>query len=79
MTDPKTINIKPNPETHQLRFRLQFPGSTRREPIEFDLSYDASMGLMVALQQIQAQHKIPIPDPLRPHGKPNLSVVQVDD
>jgi hypothetical protein len=71
---PTKVEIKPNAEKTEFRFLLTFPG--RPQPVEFVLTGDGMMLVMGALQQLQAQHKIPIPKKTRPSGKPKLQIVR---
>lgn len=71
---PTLIKIKPNnQEKTEFRFLLSFPESPRQ--VEFEASANGLMNLMVGLQRLQALHKIPIPQRVRPAvRKPHLRV-----
>jgi hypothetical protein len=70
------IDIKPNADKSRFRFHLVFDGATQpAEPIEFEMAPDGMMTLMVGLQKLQEFHKLPIPEAVRPKGKPSLSIV----
>lgn len=70
---PTKLEIKPNAEKTEFRFLLSF----REQPRIFEFALDDAglMYLMHALQHLQARHRIPIPDQIRPRGKPTLRVV----
>lgn len=70
---PTKLEIKPNSEKTEFRFLLTFP--ERPQPIEFVTSSESAMAISRALQELQVRHKIPIPQYLRPRGKPALRVV----
>ena len=73
---PTKLEIKPNEEKTEFRFLLTFP--ERPQPVEFEVSSESVMMIMVGLQRLQARHKIPIPSSVRPKGKPQLRVVTDD-
>jgi len=74
---PTKLEIKPNAGKTEFRFLLTFP--ELQKPVEFFVDSDSMMSIMVGLQRLQALHKIPIPNHVRPRGKPNLRVVTDDD
>lgn len=74
---PTDIKITPNAERNEFRLHLTFP--EKPQILSFVLSADGLMYLLHALQHLQARKKIPIPDPMRTHGKPVLRVVTDDD
>lgn len=69
------IKISPLGDKTQFRFHLEFGASSPPESLSFELGADGMMVLMVALQKLQATHKIPIPESVRTKRKPSLSVV----
>lgn len=75
--EPAEVKIVPLDDKTRFRFRLRFRG--RAQPVEFDASADFAMGLLKALQHLQALHKIPIPATLRSKGKPILRVLKSDN
>ena len=74
---PTILEVKPNGERTEFRFRLTFP--EQPEPIEFSVSSESAMMMMHGLQTLQARYKIPIPDSIRPHGRPVLRIVMDDE
>ena len=74
---PNRLEIKPFNEGTEFRFLLSFP--SLQTPVEFETTARGAMGIMRALQSLQARHKIPIPDELRPSGPPTLTVVSGED
>jgi hypothetical protein len=74
---PTEFRVTPTAERTEFRFLLRFP--ERPQPIEFEMPSESVMMLMVGLQRLQAQHKIPIPRSVRPRGKPKLRVVVSDE
>jgi hypothetical protein len=71
---PTQMEIKPsNSEKTEFRFLLTFPSSPRQ--VEFEIPASGAMGLMRALQSLQVRHKLPIPRPMVPSGKPKLRIV----
>jgi hypothetical protein len=66
-------------EEKRFRFRLEFRECKPQEAIEFEMSAEKLMGLMVGLQKIQEHHKLPIPEQLRAKGRPNLVLVQSEE
>jgi hypothetical protein len=70
---PTKLEIKPNAEKTEFRFLLTF--RERPQLVEFVLASENVMAIMLGLQRLQARHKIPIPQALRPRGKPILRVV----
>jgi hypothetical protein len=61
----------------QFVFRLRFHG--RKQPVEFETSGDDAMSIMLALRELQAKYKLPIPQRPGTRGKPVLSIVRDDD
>jgi len=70
---PNKLEVKPNAEKTEFRFLLTFPA--RPQPVEFFVTSEGAMMILHGLQRLQALHKIPIPDSIRPKGKPDLRVV----
>jgi hypothetical protein len=56
----------------RLRFRSD---ESTQQLVEMDLRPSDLMAIMIALQQFQERHRIPIPANLRPQGPPALSIV----
>lgn len=75
----RQIHIDPNQARTEFRLRLHFVEGAEPDEMVLTLAPHELMALMVGLQQLQQRHGIPIPSNLRPHGKPNLVVVQEDD
>jgi len=69
----------PDKKTQSLTIRLDLESSGRKESISFSVPSDGLMFLMKAIQDYQVRHKIPIPDKLRPKGRPNLSIVSDEE
>jgi hypothetical protein len=74
---PSEIRIIPNKERTVFLFRLTF--RERPPPIEFMMDDAGAMLLLHGLKELQAKYKIPIPDQVRPRGKPKLRVVTSDE
>ena len=70
---PTMLEINPNAETTEFQFLLTFP--EQPQSVEFRISAESLMMLMVGLQRLQVQHRIPIPSSVRPEGRPQLRVV----
>jgi len=70
------LEVKPNREKTEFRFLLSFGEQPRQ--VEFSTSADGAMMIMHGLQQLQAFHKLPIPERIRPRGKPKLQLVKLD-
>jgi len=68
---------KEDGETRSILFRLRC--DARSQPVEFRTTASGAMFLMKCLQELQARHKIPIPQELRPSGPPTLSIVTDDE
>jgi hypothetical protein len=75
---PTTIGIHPSADRKLFRFRLEFREQVPQRLVEFETSADGAMGIMKALQNLQARHRIPIPANLRPKGR-ILRIVQPDE
>jgi hypothetical protein len=73
--NPSKVRIIPFAPEDRFQILLEFPESEKCAPISFSVSLSDAMGLMSALQTLQAKYKIPIPPSLRPSGPPVLSVV----
>jgi hypothetical protein len=58
-----------------IRLRFRSDENTQQPVVEMDFPPSDLMAVMVALQQFQARHRIPIPASLRPQGAPPLSIV----
>jgi len=74
---PSNIEVRVNQEKTEFRFRLSFPVEPRL--VEFQLSPARAMMISHGLKMLQAHHKIPIPQQLRPSGKPRLRIVRADE
>jgi hypothetical protein len=74
---PAMMRITANAGKTEFLFHLEFLES--HQPIEFVVDTENMMTLMVGLQKLQAKYKIPIPDHLRPAGKPALRIVMPDE
>lgn len=74
---PTRIEVKPTKGKTEFRFLLSFAEEPRL--VEFSTSADGAMMIMHGLQQLQAYHKLPIPERIRPRGKPKLRLVKLDE
>ena len=75
---PKKLTVKPkNAEKTEFQFLLEFRG--RDQPVEFFVTGDGAMMILHGLKEIQARYRIPIPDSIRPRGRPTLRVVLPDE
>ena len=70
------ITVTPNADKSQFRVRFDFGVSPPRESLTLHMSATGLMGLKLALEQVQARHKLRIPEPLRRKGKPSLTIVR---
>jgi hypothetical protein len=70
------ITVTPNADKTQFRVRFDFGVSPPRESLTLHMSATGLMGLKLALEQVQARHKLRIPEPLRRKGKPSLTIVR---
>lgn len=75
-----SIKIIPLKGKTEFLMRLQVSGGVRpSSAIELVLTAEALMSLKRGLEMIQVHHSIPIPENLRPKGRPNLSVVEDEE
>jgi len=58
-----------------IRLRFRSDENTQQPVVEMDFPPGDLMAIMVALQKLQKDHRIPIPAKLRPQGPPALSIV----
>jgi hypothetical protein len=73
---PKQIIIAPDLVKGRLRFTLKFREGSTPQIADFEMTAADAMKLLVALKGLQAQHRIPIPESVRPkRGTPTLAVV----
>jgi hypothetical protein len=70
------ITITPNADKTQFRVRFDFDASPPREALTLKMSAVGLMGLKLAIEQLQALHKLQIPEPLRKKGRPRLTIVR---
>ena len=74
---PTKLEIKLGAGKTEFQFLLTFPEQPQQ--VEFVLDDYGAMLMMAYLQRFQVRHKIPIPDEIRPSGKPRLRVVTSDE
>jgi hypothetical protein len=79
MSGLKSIKFIPLEERKGFQVRLEFAGERSSEAIEFALSFEMMMRILNGLQKLQAHHKVPIPETLRPKGRPRLSIVEDEE
>jgi hypothetical protein len=79
MSGLKSIKFTPTNEKKRSLVRLEFPEEQPPEAIEFALETSQMMYLLTGLQKLQAHHKIPIPESLRPKGPPSLTIVEIEE
>jgi hypothetical protein len=75
------LQLEPRDENSTLRFHLTFgPSSQNRngQAVQFDVSAGGAMGILNALQTLQARHGWPLPS-YRRKGRPTLKIVETDD
>jgi hypothetical protein len=65
----------PDLKTQSLTIRLDLEKNGHAESISSEISCDALMYLMKAIQDYQIRNKLQIPHILRPKRKPSLSIV----
>ncbi len=76
---PSSMKITPMDDKKRFRFRLEFREHEPPEAIEFALPAPQVMLILRDLQRLQVHHKIPIPENLRPEGRPALTVVETEE
>jgi len=79
--DLLNVRLEPRDENSTLRFHLTFgPSSQNRngQAVQFDVSVGGAMGILNALQTLQAKHGWPLPS-YRRKGRTTLKIVEPDD
>jgi len=75
-----TIKFIPLEGNTEFLMRLQVSGDKHSSgAIDFVVTSEVLMRLKKGLEMLQVRHLIPIPENLRPQGRPNLSVVEDEE
>jgi hypothetical protein len=75
VTGLSSIKLRLLGDGARVQFIFRVNENAPRRDVEIEIASSEAMALMVALQRLQVENRIPIPASLRPKGKPALPSV----